>query len=236
MQIPFEHIGNFYKGRFIIEPVLLAEKLKRIKAYIFDWDGVFNDGYKDERGSSPFSEIDSMGTNLLRFNHYLRNGEIPLIVIITGEKNHSAFKLAQREHFNAVYYSIKNKQEALYYICDHHKITPEEVAFVFDDVLDFSIAAVAGLRVMVPHSANPLLIEFALQQGLADYITYHDGSTHAVRETTDLLMTLSDQYENTIRQRMEFSSSYRQYLSKRQILVTCFFTMESSVFIQSLLP
>ena len=233
MQHPFEHIGNFFKGRFITEPVQLAEKLKRIKAYIFDWDGVFNDGYKNETGSSPFSEIDSMGTNLLRFNHYLRTGANPLFGIITGEKNPAAFTLANREHFHSVYFRIKNKQEALSHFCDQHKILPQEVAFVFDDVLDLSATRVAGLRVMVPHAANSLLLEFALKQGLVDYITYHDGCSHAVRETTDLLMTLSDQYENTIQHRMDFSASYQEYLDKRQLIVPVFFTKESSLFTQS---
>ena len=44
------------------EPELLR-RLARTKAVLFDWDGVFNDGFKDAEGGSPFSEVGSMGVN-----------------------------------------------------------------------------------------------------------------------------------------------------------------------------
>ena len=234
MPNPFEHISHYYKGRFIADPLALSKKLEKIKAYVFDWDGVFNDGYKNESGSSPFSEIDSMGTNLLRFNHFLRTGENPFFLIISGEKNQAAFALAQREHFQVVYYSIKNKQETIYHLCDQYKIEPAEVAFVFDDVLDLSAARIVGLRLMVAHAANPMLVDFALRQGLADYITHQDGKHHAVREAAELLMTLSGRYDDTILHRMDFSELYQQYLNQRQAVATRFITIDSSGFIQSL--
>ena len=40
---------------------MLARQLHGIRALVFDWDGVFNDGWKDAQGGSPFSEVDSMG-------------------------------------------------------------------------------------------------------------------------------------------------------------------------------
>src|SRR5690606_10938202 len=86
-----------FKGQVQTTPELLREKLSGVKAFVFDWDGVFNDGMKDEKGSSRFSEVDSMGTNLLRFNHFLRSGELPITAIISGEKNQAAFTLAERE-------------------------------------------------------------------------------------------------------------------------------------------
>jgi len=48
MNIPelFTSIG----GRFISEPELISAKLKTIKAFIFDWDGVFNNGQKSAEG------------------------------------------------------------------------------------------------------------------------------------------------------------------------------------------
>ena len=67
MNIPeaFKKIG----GEFVISPEDLAHKLKNIKVLIFDWDGVFHAGHKNENRSSTFSEADSMGINMLRF-HY----------------------------------------------------------------------------------------------------------------------------------------------------------------------
>src|SRR5690606_36743845 len=127
------HIADHFKGQFIIAPELMREKLDQVKAFVFDWDGVFNNGMKDENGSSPFSEVDSMGTHMLRLNHYLRTGKPPLPAIITGEKNKAAFSLAEREHFNAVYYGIRRKAAALAHLCLTHHLAPGEVAYIFDD-------------------------------------------------------------------------------------------------------
>jgi 3-deoxy-D-manno-octulosonate 8-phosphate phosphatase (KDO 8-P phosphatase) len=44
------------------EPELLR-RLARTKAVLFDWDGVFNDGFKDAEGGSSFSEVGGMGVN-----------------------------------------------------------------------------------------------------------------------------------------------------------------------------
>jgi 3-deoxy-D-manno-octulosonate 8-phosphate phosphatase (KDO 8-P phosphatase) len=218
------HITEQFNGQFIAAPELLREKLTNIKAFVFDWDGVFNDGMKDENGSSPFSEVDSMGTNLLRLNYYLRTGELPVTAVITGEKNKAAFTLASREHFDAVYYGIRHKATALAHVCLTHQITPEEVAFVFDDVLDFSVAAACGLRIMVKRSCTPLLSAFAIQQGLADYLTAADGSGHAVREFSELMIGISGHYEETITHRMHYTEKYQQYLQKRNTTPTSFYS------------
>src|SRR6478672_11836525 len=143
------HAASHFKGGFFVTPEILAERLHRIKAFVFDWDGVFNGGEKDAEGSSPFNEVDAMGTNLLRFNHHLRNNSQAVTAIITGENNKAAMAFARREHFNAVYCGIKYKAQALEHLNKTYGIMDGEVAFVFDDVLDFSVAASSGLRIMV---------------------------------------------------------------------------------------
>jgi 3-deoxy-D-manno-octulosonate 8-phosphate phosphatase (KDO 8-P phosphatase) len=228
----FEHIPTLFKGRFIVSPEQLWEKLSKCKAYIFDWDGVFNDGYKNDNNSSPFSEIDSMGLNMLRFNHYLRTGVNPIIATVTGEANNIAYSFAKREHFNAVYFKIKNKIDALEHICKEHDLTPQEVAFVYDDILDLSVAPVAGVRVMVPHPSTSSLVEYVLKNNLADYVTYCDGHQNAVRETTELIMTLSGKYDETISNRVEFTNTYKEYLEQRNAAETSFFTSNESQTIQ----
>src|SRR5690606_25525005 len=68
-------------GIFCVSPESFLKKSKSISAFIFDWDGVFNDGTKNENGSSPFGEVDAMGANLLRYSTYLRNGEMPVVAL-----------------------------------------------------------------------------------------------------------------------------------------------------------
>lgn len=224
MSQSLDNIDQLFKGRFIVQPADIVKKLNNCKAYIFDWDGVFNDGYKSDNNSSPFSEIDSMGLNMLRFNHYLRTGINPIVATITGESNALAYTLAKREHFTAVYFKIRNKIDALEHICKLHRLAPEEVAFVFDDILDFSVAPVAGVRIMVPHLSSPSLVEYAVKNNLVDYITHCDGQQNAVREASELFMMISGRYDETISNRVEFTDTYKDYLMHRDSVETSFFT------------
>ncbi|OQX97662.1 MAG: hypothetical protein B6I20_12200 [Bacteroidetes bacterium 4572_117] len=222
---PFENLG----GEFISSPKFIQEKLKGIKAFIFDWDGVFNSGTKGEGISSTYTEADSMGTNLLRFGYWLGHKELPIMAIITGENNLSAKKLAQREHFHHIYFKIANKATALEHLLNSYNLKEEEVAFCFDDVLDFPIAEKCGLRFMVRRDASPLFKQYAIENKLCDYITSQQGGNHAVREVSDLVLGLTGQINNVIKERTAFSELYTNYLTQRNTPVTKMFTVKDKV-------
>jgi 3-deoxy-D-manno-octulosonate 8-phosphate phosphatase (KDO 8-P phosphatase) len=228
VEIPtiFKQIG----GKFTTEPAALTQKVQQIKAFVFDWDGVFNDGTKSEQGSSSFSEVDSMGVNLLRFGWWLKNGSIPKTFIISGEKNGLSFKLAQREHYDACYFKILNKIEALEHFMAQHALHPHEVAFFFDDALDLSIARTCGVRIMVRHGGNPLFEKYVVDHQFVDYLTGSLGGQFAVREGAELLLGLNDQHDSTITKRLEFRPHYEQYLNQRQQIETAFVTLTGGQF------
>lgn len=219
-----DHIKSKFTGIFLAEPMALQGKLLKIKAFVFDWDGVFNDGTKDASGSSPFNEVDSMGVNMLRFSHYLRRGSNPVTAVITGEHNTAAFTLAKREHFHAVYYRIKNKKDALKHLCSTHNLELHDIAYFFDDVLDLSIAELCGLRVMIGRTGSPLFRELVQQRKLADYITAADGSKNAVREAAELLIGLGGSYEDIIMQRVHYTEAYSKYIDQRNEPEPAFYT------------
>ena len=133
-------------GRLITPAEEIARRLDKIKAYVFDWDGVFNPGEKTSAAGSTFNEIDSMSVNLLRFAHYQRTGQMPVTLVISGEKNETAFFYSERENFRYSFYKIPHKLQALEFLCSAEKMKPEEVCYFFDDVLDVPIAARCGLR------------------------------------------------------------------------------------------
>lgn len=214
-----------FGGTFVIGAQAMADKLPGISAWIFDWDGVFNNGSKGADGSSPFNEVDSMGINMLRYNHYIRKGGNPIAGIITGENNPVAFTFARREHFHAVYYGIKNKKDALMHLCAAHDIQPSEVAYFFDDITDLEVASMCGLRIMIGRKGTPMLRRFAQERGMADYITAADGGSNAIREATELIKTLSGRYEETIMQRATWSEHYRDYLNSRNIPSPAFYSI-----------
>lgn len=220
----FSNIG----GTFCTPAIQLADKLKTIKAFIFDWDGVFNNAVKNENKSSNFNEADSMGTNLIRFNHYLLNDVLPKTAIISGEKNEMAFYFCKREHFDASYYKVPDKIIALQHFCQQHGIKPEEVCYMFDDVLDLSIAEVCGVRILINRKANPLFKNYVVSKQLADYITAHESGDFAVREACEMIMGLSGTYNSIMQHRTAYSDTYAAYITQRQALPTDFFTMDAN--------
>ena len=125
-----QHIFEAKGGVFITPPFVLAKKLKNIKAILFDWDGVFNEGNKGGGNHSGFSEIDSMGTNMLRFSSWLKQEESMLIsAIVTGANNEVSLDFAAREHFDKVYFGVTDKKQALKHLVEDCGLKKEEIAF-----------------------------------------------------------------------------------------------------------
>ncbi|OYU96602.1 MAG: phosphatase [Bacteroidetes bacterium B1(2017)] len=217
----FTQIG----GVFCTPSIEINSKLNGVKAFVFDWDGVFNNAVKNENKSSTFNEADSMGTNMLRFSHYLLNKELPATAIISGEKNEMAFYFCEREHFNSCYYKVPHKLIALNHFCAQNNIQHSEVCYFFDDVLDLSIAAVCGVRVMINRKANPLFKNYLVQNNLVDYITAHESGNFSVREATEMLMGLNDNFNQCMDERKDFSPIYQEYLALRQATPTAFFSV-----------
>jgi 3-deoxy-D-manno-octulosonate 8-phosphate phosphatase (KDO 8-P phosphatase) len=218
-------LQQLFGGDFLTAAAAMQAKCYKVRAFVFDWDGVFNNGTKDASGSSPFSEVDSMGLNMLRFNHFIHWGHNPVVAVITGEHNEAAITLAKREHFHAVYSKIRNKKDALQHLCTAHGIEPHEVAYFFDDVLDLPIAAICGIRILISRSGSPLFTSMVKEECLADYITNATGGNNGVREACELLMGLRGDYSDTIMQRVHNSETYQKYLAERNATTSSFYSL-----------
>ena len=211
MEKVFEKQG----GVFITPAKEIAMKLKSIHAFVFDWDGVFNNGIKADLKGSPFSEPDSMGLNMLRFSYWLLHRKLPVIAIITGENNLSALNFSKREYLDAVFLNAKNKKETLTLLTNCYSLNSNEVAFVFDDILDLNVAETCLLSFCVRRNASPLFDKFIRKARLCNYISGQEGGQHAVREITELIIGLNGNYNETISKRMEYDGDYEQYMTVR---------------------
>jgi 3-deoxy-D-manno-octulosonate 8-phosphate phosphatase (KDO 8-P phosphatase) len=213
-------------ANFLVKPEVIAHQLDRLKVIILDWDGVFNGGVKLADQGSPFSEVDSMGLNMLRFAYYLKHGFIPAVIIVTGENNHPALHLSKREHFDGVYIKMKNKLSALHHIEAEFGAKREETGFVFDDILDLDLATEATLRFYITRNANPLLNQYITDNGLAEYYTANSGKDNAVREISELCIGLLGNYTEVLKERVGYSARYQAYLADRNKINTQIFSWE----------
>ncbi|MFN3403946.1 MAG: phosphatase [Cytophagaceae bacterium] len=220
-----------YGGVFITPPSVLTQKLSKIKALLFDWDGVFNNGIKSHNSGSGFSEADSMGLNMVRFSMWLNqsNKERIKAAIITGETNPTAFSFARREGFDTVYYQMKDKRKALEHFCNKHNITQEEVAFFFDDILDLSVAEKTGVRFQINRTAGIALKHYTTENKLADYITINDGGNAGLREISELWLCLNNSFDQVVKKRIQFSGDYSEFISQRNSISTDFYILKGDL-------
>jgi 3-deoxy-D-manno-octulosonate 8-phosphate phosphatase (KDO 8-P phosphatase) len=225
------NIENIFKkigGKFITPISELEAKVPKISAFLFDWDGVFNEGRKGGGTHSDFSEIDSMGLNMLRFGWWLATGKLPIFMVITGEQNPAAFQLAQRECWNAVYFKISDKRNALYHAQEHFGIQTAHTAFAFDDVLDLNVAQLVAFRCQIGRPNILLFSDFVQKNRFCDYVTSQSGGHHALREMSELLLALQGNFETVVRKRMEFKGDYENYLTERRKIRPLFFTYQNN--------
>jgi 3-deoxy-D-manno-octulosonate 8-phosphate phosphatase (KDO 8-P phosphatase) len=204
----------------------LQEKIRGVRGFIFDWDGVFHAGEKGESGSGVFSEADAMGTNMLRYGYWRRCGRLPFMAIISGERDRTALTFAKREHFDAVYKGIPDKKNALEHACAAVQVEPSQMVCIFDDINDLSMVKHCGLRIQIQRTASPMFMEYTEAKGLCDYITAHIAQENAVRECCELLLALWGNYFETIESRVAFDADYQAYWKARNENNTFYYTWE----------
>jgi 3-deoxy-D-manno-octulosonate 8-phosphate phosphatase (KDO 8-P phosphatase) len=207
-------------GTFVTPIGALIERVKTVRGFVSDWDGVFNQGAKGDGAESTYSEPDSMGTNLLRYALWREQRQMPIAALITGAENPSARMFATREHFHAVYYGSRNKTAAIEALCRRHGVSSDRLICIFDDVNDLGMAFACGIRVFVQRSASPLLREYVVRQGLCDYVTAHTPERHAVREVCELLIGLLGAFETVVASRVAWDAAYAAYFTERQAVAT----------------
>ncbi len=214
-------------GQFFTSAFDLREKLSGIKALIFDWDGVFNDGRKGTDNSTNYSEIDSLGVEMLRFGFMLANKTQIKTAIITGEQDKVCLNWARDHNFDAVYTNAQNKISCLEHFCDSHGVKPSEVIYIFDDILDVPVAKKSGIRLAVGRLCNPLFMEYLERNKLVDYFSSCQGNEHVVREFCELLLCLLEQQFAVIEERAAYSDKYLTFRAEKKVNQTTIYRFEN---------
>lgn len=206
-------------GRFFQQPSAILSTLQKVRVFLFDWDGVFTPGRKDIHRNSSFSELDTMGINMLRLSWFLRTGEIPFTAIITGEENPGAMLIAERDHFDAVYYQVKNKSLMPARLMSDFGVDTSTALFFFDDILDLSLVRKCALAFALSNPAALLFRQHIEQEPKCAYLSANSGGHHGIREITEMLIGLFEglngNYTQTIQHRTNFDDVYRRYLALR---------------------
>ena len=172
-----------------VSPEVL-ERAARIRLLICDVDGVLTDGrlYFTPQGEEfkGFHARDGHGIKLLQ-----RTGVET--AVISGRNSPAVALRMSSLGVQHVYQGRESKLEPYLELLENLQLTPEQTAFVGDDVLDLPLMRRAGLAIAVADA------HFSLRDH-AHWVTSLPGGHGAVREVCDLIMhaqkTLQDIIES----------------------------------------
>lgn len=159
-------------------------KAKNIKLFVCDIDGVFSDGriYLGNEGEElkAFHTKDGYGIKALGASGVD-------VAVITGRQSTIVQTRMTALNVKHIVQGQENKLPTLKAMIANLNLSPEQVAYIGDDMPDYECMHHVGLSIAV-NDAHPSIL------ALADYTTVTRGGFGAVREACDLLM----QSQNTL--------------------------------------
>ena len=153
-------------------------KLRRIRLFATDVDGVLTDGgmYYTDSGEQikKFHVWDGMGLVLLK--------EAGVVTgIITAERTQVVAQRGAKLGISEVHQGVQDKLAALEDLAKRYDISLEEVAFIGEDINDQSALQAAGFSAAPANAREPI-------RKIVDYICKAKGGEGAVREVADLIL------------------------------------------------
>lgn len=170
-------------------PGVLAERLRRVRLFLCDVDGVLTEARVTMGGplgeQKVFHIRDGLGLRLLQ-------GEGIRVGWVSARPSQATTERAQDLKVDFVRQSSAPKVSVVEALMRETGLGWEEVLFMGDDVLDLGVLRRAGFAA-VPADA----IEEARQ--MAHYVCRRDGGCGAVREVVDLVLKAQGRWDALIR-------------------------------------
>ena len=154
-------------------------KLSQIKLLLLDVDGVLTDGsiYFDHQGEElkAFNSKDGLGL------HFLMEAGIQ-VGIITARQSKALQHRCNNLGIDLVFQGMRDKASAMEQIQEQTGVSPKQMAYMGDDVLDLPMFTRVGLAIAVA-DAHPYVLD------QAQMVTSAKGGKGAVREICDAILT-----------------------------------------------
>lgn len=164
-----------------------------VRLLILDVDGVMTTGYLDYDANGEvvksFYVQDGLGIQLLR-----QEG-VP-IAIISGRNSKVTAARAKDLKIDYLIQGAQDKGAALAQLMQEAQVTPQQCAYMGDDVIDLPILRAVGLAASVPNG-------HVLAQRAAHWVSSNGGGAGAVRELAELILFAQD----------KLSHAYAAYLN-----------------------
>lgn len=165
----------------------MTDKLNKIRAFVFDVDGVLTDGGILATPEGDLLRVfDSKDSFALRMA-YMKGYHVGIITGGVSESIKLRFRTCGVPMEN-IYLGSRAKIEDLQDFCNRHDITAEEIMYFGDDLPDIPVMMECGCGVS-PCDAVPEAL------AAADYVTTRPGGKGCAREMIEMVLKLHGKWE-----------------------------------------
>ena len=160
------------------------EKLKNIKAFIFDVDGVFTDGKIYLEPGGDFVRAVDMKDGYA-VNYAIKQGYI--IGIISGGFSETVRKRFQFLNITDIYLNSKDKKSDFEDFYFKYGLKPEEILYMGDDIPDYEVMKICGLATCPADAVEEI-------KSIASYISTFPGGNGCVRDVIEQVLKLQGKW------------------------------------------
>jgi len=172
--------------------VSVAKKAKKIKAIVFDVDGVLTDGG---------IIYDNTGMEIKRFN--VKDGQIIshlkahgfIVGAITGRDSEVVKNRCKELKLDFHFHGSSDKLVQYNKIKKEYNLIDEEIAYIGDDIIDLSILTRCGLS-CTPNDAREYMKKYV------HYVTPSNGGEGALRDLADFILNEQGLFEAIIEKQL----------------------------------
>jgi len=181
--VNFNNSPNTLYGEVSLE---VLQRAKKIKLLVCDVDGVFSDGRiylgNDGEELKAFHTKDGFGIKALGSSGVD-------VAIITGRRSVIVANRMSALNVKHIVQGQEDKLPALIHLAKQLNLTPDEIAYIGDDIPDLACILHVGLGISVS-DAHPSV------SANSNYSTFIRGGFGAVREVCDLIMQCQGTLDN----------------------------------------
>lgn len=165
--------------------VNFKEKLKEIKCFVFDVDGVLTNGMlhvtNDGKLLRAMNIKDGYALQLAVKKGYH-------VVIISGGKDEGVVIRLKNLGINDIYVGIGNKLQQLFAVMQAHHLTSEQLLYMGDDMPDVEAMKNCAIA-SCPYDAAPQI------RDICHYISPIKGGEGCARDVIEQVLTLNNDWE-----------------------------------------
>lgn len=156
----------------------LLERARAVRMLVFDVDGVLTDGSlffgDDGQEYKAFNSRDGHGIKMLQAGGVATG-------IITGRTSQVVLYRARNLGIQHLYQGADDKLEAMQRLLESTGLTPEQLAYMGDDIVDLPVLRRCGFAVTVPDAPPEV-------KARAHFITTAAAGRGAAREVCEFLL------------------------------------------------